>query len=209
MTNEHTSAYTADHWWWRPGWGPGTRFYTWHLTFAQSPDVHRIAGQYRKALAPVGGLDLVPDAWLHLTMQGVGFTEQVEEGDLLAILAAARRNLSEIGPFDIELDRPVFTPEAIRWDPVPAQPVVALRLAIRRAIGEAWAEVPEVEEGFSPHVTIAYCNTRGPAAPVLAALATPPGDPVNARVTHADLIVLGRDRKMYEWETYASVPLAG
>jgi hypothetical protein len=24
----------ANHWWWRPGWQVGTRFYTWHVTVA-------------------------------------------------------------------------------------------------------------------------------------------------------------------------------
>jgi len=35
----------ADHWWWRPGWGPGTRFYTFHFTFQDQPVVREHAAQ--------------------------------------------------------------------------------------------------------------------------------------------------------------------
>jgi len=31
-----------DHWWWRPGWSVGRKFYTWHLTFADQPQAHRL-----------------------------------------------------------------------------------------------------------------------------------------------------------------------
>ncbi|MDT5026262.1 MAG: hypothetical protein QOE61_2688, partial [Micromonosporaceae bacterium] len=38
MAPEHTDD-LRDHWYWRPGWSVGRRFYTWHLTFADQPDV--------------------------------------------------------------------------------------------------------------------------------------------------------------------------
>ncbi|MFD5815622.1 hypothetical protein [Streptomyces sp. NPDC127038] len=47
----------------------GRRFYTWHLTFEGQDDVHRLAAEYRAALAPLGdSVTLIPDRWLHLTM---------------------------------------------------------------------------------------------------------------------------------------------
>jgi 2'-5' RNA ligase len=196
----------ADHWWWRPGWGPGSRFYTWHLTFNGAPEVHRLAATYRSAFADVPGLDLVPDTWLHLTMQGLGHAGQVPDGDVEAIVAAARWRLSAIPAFTLALDRPAVTPEAIRWDPNSQGPA-AVRSAIRAAIGDVWPDVPEAAEGFAAHVTIAYSNAVGPALPVLDALATVPSRPTDARVASAELIVLNRDNRMYEWETRASIPL--
>ena len=29
-THKHADQLT-DHWWWRPGWKVGTRFYAWHI----------------------------------------------------------------------------------------------------------------------------------------------------------------------------------
>ena len=65
----------------------------------------------------VPGLDLVPDRWLHLTMQGLGFVGETDEGDVDAIVAAAASRVARIKPFTLELHRPTVTPEAIRWDP--------------------------------------------------------------------------------------------
>ncbi len=28
-----------DHWYWRPGWRAGRSFYTWHITFADRPEI--------------------------------------------------------------------------------------------------------------------------------------------------------------------------
>jgi 2'-5' RNA ligase len=196
----------ADHWWWRPGWQPGKRFFTWHLTFQDTPQVHDLAIRYRAALAHLPGLDLVPDRWLHLTMQGLGFIGDVTDQDAHKIADAATIRLAAVRAFDLELDRPTITPEAIRWDPVSLGPTL-VRSAIRTAISDVWPEVPEAAEGFSAHVTIAYSNSNGPAAPVSDALAKVPSSPAITRITHADLIVLNRDHHMYEWETFASVPL--
>lgn len=198
----------ADHWWWRPGWAVGRRFYTFHLTFQQAEDVHRLAAAYRQGLADVDGLDLIPDQWLHLTMQGLGFVDEVSEQDLRAIVDAATRRLAQIPAFELKLDRPGITPEAIRWEAVPPGPAIAVRQAIRQAIAEVWPEVPEQEEGFAAHVSIAYSNATGDAAPIATALRAVDAAPAVARIESAELIVLSRDRQMYEWETFASLPLA-
>lgn len=197
----------ADHWWWRPGWQLGSRFLTWHLTFEDAPEVHRIAADYRRILADLPGLDLVPDPWLHLTMQGLGFAQDVPDADVDAIVQAARVRLVQIPAFEVSFDRPAVTPEAIRWEAAPGEPVAAVRSAIRAAIGDVWPEVPEAADGFGPHISIACSSSNGPAAPVLAAIAAAPSAPATARITHANLILLNRDNRMYEWEPVASVPL--
>lgn len=196
----------ADHWWWRPGWAVGRRFYTWHLTFEHAAAVHELASAYRAGLATVPGLDLVPDRWLHLTMQGLGFVDELDQGDVDAIVAAAGKHLATVEPFELTLHRPTVTPEAIRWDPESSGPA-AVRDAIRSAIGEVWPAVPEPADGFGAHVTIAYSNAAGPAAPVRTALDQVDAPPAVARIESADLIVLGRDRRMYEWTTHAAVRL--
>jgi 2'-5' RNA ligase len=201
-----TEPRTADHWWWRPGWAQGRTFYTWHCTFQNQPQVHGLAQKYRDALAGVPDLDLVPDLWLHLTMQGLGFTDEVSTTDVDAIVVEAQKRLALIPAFDIEFDRPTFTPEAVRWDP--EGPVDAVRDAIREAIASVWPQVPEPAEGFSAHVTIAYANHDGPADKVLAALQDVPSQPVVASIASADLIILNRDQRMYEWEPYATASLS-
>jgi 2'-5' RNA ligase len=196
-----------DHWWWRPGWSEGRSFYTWHLTFESEPDVHRFADEYRAALAPVGGLDLIPDKWLHLTMQGIGFVGEVETSTVTEIVMAARERLAAVPAFDVTLSAPVVDPEAILVPVQPDAPVRAVRDAIRAAIGDVLPDVPERAYGFVPHVSVGYSNGTGPAAPFAAAVESANVRPAEARITHADLIVINRDHRMYEWEPFAEVPL--
>ncbi|MGW4298165.1 2'-5' RNA ligase family protein [Streptomyces sp. DSM 110735] len=197
-----------NHWWWRPDWSEGRRFYTWHLTFEGQRDLHRLAAEYRSALAPLGdAFTLVPDRWLHLTMQGIGFVDEVKERDARAVADAAGEHLAAIPAFDVQLGPHVPDPEAVVLPVHPDGPVHAVRSAIRSAIGDVLTEVPENADGFTPHVSVAYSASDGPAGPVFQALDGRDFTPARARITHADLIVLHRDHQMYEWEPFASVPL--
>lgn len=197
----------ADHWWWRAGWTRGRRFYTWHLTFDASPAVHQLAADYRTALADLPGLDLVPDTWLHLTMQGLGFVGEVSEIDARAIADTARAHLAKIPAFEVTLGPAIVTPEALLLTVSPPDGVHAIPTAIRRSIADVWSEVPEAADGFRPHVSVAYSNAVGPAEPARSALASVGSGPAVARITSAELIVLHRDGQMYEWETFASATL--
>jgi hypothetical protein len=69
-----------DHWWPRPGWRPGRLSHTWHLTFDDAPELHRLATACQHALRPLPGRNTVPSRWLHLTLQSVGFDDEVDRG---------------------------------------------------------------------------------------------------------------------------------
>lgn len=196
-----------NHWWWRPGWNVGRRFYTWHLTFEGQDDVHRIAADYRSALAPLGPvLTPIPDQWLHLTMQGIAFTDEITEGDVQAIVDAARTRLAAVPAFDIHLGPAVIDPEAVLLPAHPSEPVKTVRNSIRAAIGDVLHDVPESEE-FTPHVSVAYSAADSPAGPIAEALTALSARSAPARISAAELIVIHRDNRMYEWEPYVSVLL--
>jgi 2'-5' RNA ligase len=197
-----------NHWWWRPGWSVGRRFYTWHLTFEGQDDVHRLAAEYRSALAPLGDvLTPIPDQWLHLTTQGIGFVGEAKESDVHAIAEAARLRLAAIPAFDLQLGPAVLDPEAVLLHVEPDGPVRSIREAIREAIHDVLGEVPEKAEGFTPHVSVAYSAADGLAELIARALAELDAPPARARISTAELIVIHRDNQMYEWESFARVPL--
>lgn len=200
---------TADHWWWRPGWGPGARCYTVHVTFQDQPALHAHAQAWRDVLARFPQLDLVPDPWLHMTTQGLGMQGAIEPRDVEAIGERVAAQVAKLEPFELIVGTPSFTPEAIRFDPTPAAPVKRLRNGVRSGIAEVWAEVPEAAGGFEPHITIGYGNTEADANEIIAAIETAGIEPITIRVTHADLIMLGRDDKIYTWSVVRSLPLAG
>jgi 2'-5' RNA ligase len=208
MTNTNADK-VKDHWYWRPGWHVGARFYTWHITFNDQPDVIALAHEYHDALKQQSLLDVVPDEWLHLTMQGIGFVDQVDTADVDAIVARASRRCASLSTMNLRIGRPHVDPESIQIAVEPAGPVQALRREIRSAIGDVWGteRIPEPAEPYSPHMSLAYINSEGPAAPLVDAIDATPTLSADARISACQLIVLNRDNGMYVWEPYATVKL--
>jgi 2'-5' RNA ligase len=186
-----------NHWWWRPGWRVGRSFYTWHVTFADQPGVHQLAATYAPLLATLPLLDPIPFRWLHLTMQGLGFTDEVDPGDVAAIHEAAATRLAELEPCTVTLRPPRVNAEALYLPVQPVEPLRQVRATIRRAIREVWGEpnVPEATDGWQPHVSLAYANAPGPLQPVADALATYPAQTAEVEITTVSLIDLNRDNK--------------
>ncbi|MGW0504039.1 2'-5' RNA ligase family protein [Micromonospora sp. NPDC003241] len=208
MSSVHADR-VRDHWYWRPGWSVGRRFYTWHITFAHQPQVAKLADTYRTALDTIPCLDPIPPQWLHLTMQGVGFVDEVDEADVKRIIEATQARCKVLEPFDLSLGAPNVDPESIQIAIEPANPVRQLRSAIRRAIADVWGSerVPEAEGPFNPHMSLAYTNSEASGEPLAAAIQQVSADPVIAHVRGCQLIVLHRDNRMYEWDDYAAVEL--
>jgi 2'-5' RNA ligase len=197
----------TDHWWWRPGWRPGRRQYTWHVTFTALPAVRRLAAEVQDRLAGLPGLDLVPARWLHLTVQAIGFTDEVPGADLAAIVAAARRHLADAPAPRVRIGPAHVAAEGILLDVAPVDGLTRVRDGLRAAIAETWsaAAVPD-PAAWVPHISVAYSRATGPAGPCERAL---PGRhaAVDVVIPAVQLIVLGRDGYGYEWVDHATVPL--
>jgi 2'-5' RNA ligase len=196
-----------DHWWWRPGWRPGRRMYTWHVTFDDQAALHALADAYQERLAGLPGMDLIPRQWLHLTTQGVGFTDDVPDDELEAIIDAARERLAVVPRVTVSMGPAIVDPEVVRLEVQPASALTPVRRGLRDAIAVVRGPEHVAEaDGWTPHVSVAYSNSEGPMEPFIEAL-DPPLAPVSVEIRDVQLIVLGRDKHLYEWQTCAALPL--
>lgn len=191
---------TRDHWRWRPGWRPGRRMYTLHLTMERAPAVHDLAAAVRRALAGCALLDPVPLEGLHLTMTGLGFTDEVPGTGLAKVAERVYEDWAGLGPVELVFSSVLVTRESVMLTTEPAAWLDSLvtrqRLAVDEVLGvRQWG-------GFRPHLTLAYCNgvmaARSLATPLSAALEELP-DRVRARPT-LTLMRLGRDTHVYRWD---------
>jgi 2'-5' RNA ligase len=181
--------------------------YTWHVTFAEVLAVQELAAAARTRLVDLDGIDLVPGRWLHLTTQGVGFTDEITDADLAAITGAASARLAAIEPVPVTIGPARVVSEGILCWVTPDDALTPMRDAIRAGIADVWGpqRVPD-GPAWAPHVSIAYSCADGPADAFEAALEDE--DTVAAMTVDAvKLIRLGRDQHVYEWESLASVPL--
>lgn len=199
-----------DHWWWRPGWHIGRRMYTWHITFDGQISLHGLVKNYHAALAPLSGLDLIPIRWLHLTTQGIAFTDEISQQEIAGIVEAARKRLSTQHPVSLTAGPAIVDPEAIMLELSSANALHSVRDGLRAAIADVrgMAKVPEADQ-WSPHISLAYSNSDGLAAPYIEALQTVTRSPADMTVSAVHLIELSRDTHLYQWTTTAEVPLAG
>ena len=205
-----TTQTMRDHWWWRPGWRVGRSFYTWHVTFDDQPTVHQLAADYADLLRELPTLDPIPGRWLHLTMQGIGFADEVHRADLERIIDATRDRCATLSPFTIILVPAQVDPEALLLPVRPAEPMIALRAAIRAGIATVWGpeNIPENPYDFHPHVSLAYSNSPGPAQPIAQRLATRMTTSAQITVERVTLINLNRDRHIYTWIDVATADLS-
>ena len=204
-----------DHWWSRPGWHPGRLTYTWHLTFETASELHRLAADYQAALRPLPGLHPVPAQWLHLTMQSVGYTDEINAAQLAESTAEVHHCLADLQPFELTFHRPHVLREAIVLPPEPQAPVHALYERIRKALAAALGSdsvrtSPEQARGFRPHVSVAYSSVHAPAQPYIEALASVDVEPAAVTVSSAQLISQERLLEpdwLYRWTLLDTTPI--
>lgn len=99
--------------------------------------------------------------------------------------------------------------EALKLPVQPAEPVIALRGAIRAAIADVWGcdGAPEDAEGFRPHVSLAYSNSSGPAEPITERVAARSVTAAETTIHRVALIDLNRDHRAYRWTEIAAANL--
>lgn len=108
---------TADHWYWRPGWAPGRRMVTFHLTWENADAVGALAAAVAPALATVPALDPVPVPWLHLTMTGVGFTDEVSDAALAAVAEPVFAAWKRFGAVELVIEDVLVARESVMLTP--------------------------------------------------------------------------------------------
>lgn len=200
----------GDHWWWRPGWRAGRRMWTWHVTFdgEDGADLHALADAHAPLL-DVPGLDVVPVPWLHLTVQGVAFADEVDDDDVERVVAVARTRLAGLEPFGVELGPAVVHGGGVLLPASPAAPFEELLRELRAAVAKGLG--PERVEGdgagFRPHVSLAYSNRTWEASALVAQLRGVEPPSALVRVSEVQLIRLGRDEHVYRWDAAHRAPL--
>ncbi|MET8990790.1 2'-5' RNA ligase family protein [Nonomuraea wenchangensis] len=192
---------TRNHWWWRPGWRQGRSFYTWHILIEDQPAIHEFAERIGPELEATGAVGPIPLDWLHMTLQGVGFSDEVSEETLNTITAAVSERVAEIGPVQVTLGPPVVDPEGVNLPVHPVEAVAAIRHAVRNGIADVWgaAQVPETEDRFVPHVSLAYSHiSRMPLATIRDVLARHAAA-MPVVLNRVSLIDINRDNGIYQW----------
>lgn len=198
--------------WQRPGWTDGRTSYHWLLALDNEPELAGLARQCQASLSDLPILDLVPPDTLHLTLQRVGFTDEVDSSQLQAVADTTAQHCADLTSFVLHIGWLAGSDGAIRFTALPVETVVRVRQAVLEALTDVYSPVTDRSTGsmvFWPHVSIAYCNTPTLATPTiierigqLRSLA-----PAKVHIQALDLVELRRDNKVYRWNVVARAEL--
>ncbi|MEY8040181.1 2'-5' RNA ligase family protein [Saccharopolyspora cebuensis] len=194
---------------WRPGWHAGRTSYAWLLPFSDQPGLRTLVNNYQYALRELPGFDLVPLEWMHILVQEVGFTDEIDDAALDSLVAETRSRLARIAPFTLVFQRALVQPESLSLPAEPQTTVTELRSAVRGGAAAVLGEggLPPVPEDVDRHVSLAHSTTEGPAIFAVATLSATEVDPATAKVGALSLVELNRDHSCPEWRPVTQVPL--
>jgi 2'-5' RNA ligase len=169
-----------------------------------------LASAVRPALESFKTLDVVEIDGIHLTVQGVGFTDEVSKCDIDRIADACATQCGKLGTIEATLEPPEVDEETVHVDVGPRERFIELKRALRAGIADVWGsdEVPEKMDSFRPHITLAYSNGIERIDSIVDTLARYTVPAAVIPVNSVSLIELNRDRKRYEWTKVADVPLS-
>ena len=201
-----------NHWWWRPGWKEGRHFYACHLTFEDQPQLQRLVHTYQHTIQNLDSLDPIPQQWLHLTMQGIGFLDEISEEEIKTAKESLIQYLGEIAQPIVTFQHPTIQKEALYLRAEPKEALFELRMCMYRAVvsvlGPDRLSDPEPTlETFGPHVSFAYVNAETPASALEPVLQEVQANPVTVTFSQASLLEFHRDNRMYEWPHATPIPI--
>jgi 2'-5' RNA ligase len=195
-----------DHWRWRPEWTAQRVCLWWYLTLAPHPGLEEMLRRLGHGLGRTGAVDVVPRGWLHLTLQEVGYADQLPRR-LDGLLKEARRALAEQPPITLELGRPTSLPSAVVLPAGPARPLADLRERLCTATRRFAGEQAPLLHPVAPHVSLAYVNREVAAEDVLSEVRDVDVAPVDVPASAVTLAAVTRRDRHYQWSDLGSLRL--
>lgn len=187
----------------------GRHVYVYFVTFHDVPGIHPLVDAYQQHLAHLPGLDLIPHQWLHITVQGIGFTDEITDQQRDAIHHAVQAELAEVEPATVTFQPVAIHPEAVVLPAQPAESLIAARAAIRRAAASILGNdrLDGTDDSYRPHITLAYNTTDRPSTDILNTIRNVHPQPVTLTIRTIDLLDMNRDHRMYQWQRQAPAQL--
>lgn len=193
---------------WRPDWTNDRPRLLWYITFRDHPQLAERCQEAEAGLRHLAAVNAVPPRWLHLTLDDVGFVDEVPEDklddlveSLPEVLEGWRLPSLTLGPLAAMEDALV-----LRTEPYAELRELRDRL---RAVTAATVGGPVVDgpEEFLPHVSLAYVREACEPPVVMGPLEDRSSETVVIESAELTLAEVTRHDQHYEWKVRAVMPL--
>jgi 2'-5' RNA ligase len=150
----------------RADWGEWAGSRAFHLLVLLQ--AHGIELQHvQDALRQLPGVELHPSAFLHITIQSLGFTDRLDSvGD---VFGALEKPLTQLPAFDLELGGLNALHSCAFLEVRPTHTLLALRTAVRHALGDAIQAI-DPHPDYLFHLTVGYFDAAASIESLVAAI---------------------------------------
>lgn len=195
-----------DHWRWRPEWATDRPMLWWYLTFEGQSPLRSLGNRIRRHLHEVPAVDVVPHRWLHLTIQEVGFVDEVAPRDVRTLVAATTDALADLPAQELTLGPVTTMRSAVVLAQSPVDHLRRLRTRLRETMSSSGWPVPG-PEGLRPHVSLGYLNRDCDPGTVMDGLQPVRDLRTTVHVLTLTLAAVTRENRHYQWAAVAEFSL--
>ncbi len=192
---------------WRTEWTAERPCLYWYLTFEDQTELTSLFQHVEDDLRRLESVDVVPPSWLHMTLQEIGFVDEVSASQMDDLVAEAT-SVAGLLPLRLDLGPITTMTDAVVLRTHPSNELMALQSALVAGLESSRGTPPEAEP-FWPHVTLAYTNRDCHRADVMDALADVADHATSVTVPRLTLAAVTRHPGHYRWSPVASLPVDG
>jgi 2'-5' RNA ligase len=194
----------GQRWIW-PGGGPYPHFL---ITLDESPEYKEYAHAARKHLLRYDReLGIIPDPWLHITVQGLFREAGAQQLDVLR--ATAREQLRGMQAFQVEVGPVIVGDASVTAYLYPKHDLAELTRRARVAATQAGLELREADDVYSAHTALAYSRQSWDSRELARAFKPEPVERVKFTVDHVYLVSQRQDpqKGLFTWDKIERFPL--
>ncbi len=200
---------------WREDWGRDRRYLVFLVEVGAQPEVVAWAQKVQDAI--VGpAVPAIQARWLHLTLQSVGFADEIPTISLDSLVDEARAALEDCAAFDARVCGAGSFADAAILEIEPWNELRALFDRLHEGVSalaplREGLDLSASEGGFAPHISLAYYTAQVPAGPIAEALEPFQGaDGPAVRVGEVNLVsVPPPNTTGFKWDLLARFALVG
>ena len=98
--------------------------------------MRRIISSYAPVIRKIETLDPVGIDGIHVTLQGIGFTDEVSMADIRKIVTSVSSRCAQLEPIRVGFDEPRIDEEALHMNLHPVERLARVKRALRDGIGD-------------------------------------------------------------------------
>ena len=194
----------GQRWLW-PGGGPFPHFL---VALDESTEYKEYARAARKYLLGYDReLGIIPDPWLHITVQG--FFREAGAQQLEVLRSAAREELRGMRAFHVEAGPVIAGDASVTAYLYPKHGLAELTRRARVAATRADMELREADEVYSAHTALAYSRQSWDSRDLARAFKPEPVERVKFTIDHVYLVSQRQDPQigLFTWDQIERFPL--